>query len=109
VANFPAGFTEASARRLLSIAASGPRCGVQVLMSVDTKQPPLPGISLADLQKHATVFTISGNELAWQEPDFKELPLVVDDPPTEECKAVLNTVGAAAHTAKRVEVPFEAI
>ncbi|HEY4310296.1 MAG TPA: FtsK/SpoIIIE domain-containing protein [Pirellulales bacterium] len=109
VANFPAGFTEASARRLLSIAASGPRCGVQVLVSVDTKQPALPGISLADLQKHATVFTISGNDLAWQEPDFKELPLVVDNPPTEECKAVLNTVGAAAHTAKRVEVPFEAI
>ncbi len=63
VANFPAGFTEAAARRLLSIAASGPRCGVQVLLSVDTKQPPLPGISLADLQKHATVFAISGGRI----------------------------------------------
>jgi S-DNA-T family DNA segregation ATPase FtsK/SpoIIIE len=109
VANFPAGFTESAARRLLSIAASGPRCGVQVLISVDTKQPPLPGISLADLQKHATVFSISGGELAWQEPAFKDLPLRIENPPTEECKRVLNTVGAAAHTAKRVEVPFEAI
>ena len=61
---------------------------MQVLLSVDTKQPPLPGISLADLQKHATVFAISGGELAWQEPAFNELPLVVEDPPTEECKLV---------------------
>lgn len=109
VANFPAGFTEAAARRLLSIAASGPRCGVQVLISVDSKQPPLPGISLADLQKHATVFTINNGEIAWQDPDFQDLPLRIDESPLEESKRVLNIVGAAAHTAKRVEVPFEAI
>ena len=39
VANFPANFSETAARRLSSIAASGARCGVFTLMTVDTKQP----------------------------------------------------------------------
>ena len=42
VANFPANFSEAAARRLISIVTSGARCGVYTLMSVDTKQP-VPG------------------------------------------------------------------
>jgi S-DNA-T family DNA segregation ATPase FtsK/SpoIIIE len=109
VANFPAGFTEAAARRLLSIAESGPRCGVQLLISVDTKLPPVPGISMADLQKHATVFTTTGEPIAWHDPVFKDLPLVVDESPAEAAKQILHVVGAAAQTAKRVEVPFEAI
>ena len=37
VANFPANFSEAAAQRLKSIVASGARCGVFVLMSVDTQ------------------------------------------------------------------------
>ena len=37
VANFPAGFSEAAAARLTSIVASGARCGVYTLMSVDTQ------------------------------------------------------------------------
>ena len=36
VANFPANFTEEAARRLVSIATSGARCGVYTLISVDT-------------------------------------------------------------------------
>ncbi|HEY1602804.1 MAG TPA: FtsK/SpoIIIE domain-containing protein [Pirellulales bacterium] len=109
VANYPAGFTEASARRLLSIAASGLRCGVQLLISVDTKLPPLPGISVADLQKHAVVFTTTGEQTIWHDEVYKDLPLTVDDPPIDDFKRVLHTIGGAAQSAKRVEVPFEAI
>ena len=36
VANFPANFTETAVQRLKSIVASGARCGVFVLLSVDT-------------------------------------------------------------------------
>ncbi len=36
IANFPANFTEAAVQRLKSIVASGARCGVFVLMSVDS-------------------------------------------------------------------------
>jgi hypothetical protein len=109
VANFPAGFTEAAARRLLAIAASGPRCGVHVLISVDAKLPALPGISLADLQKNAVVFVSNGEQLFWHDAEFKDLPLTADESPTDEFKRVLERVGSAAISAKRVEIPFEAI
>jgi len=37
--NFPVNFTEDAARRLVSIAANGPRCGVYALVAVDTERP----------------------------------------------------------------------
>ena len=37
-ANFPTNFTEAAARKLISIGTSGPRCGIYTLLSVDKKQ-----------------------------------------------------------------------
>ena len=36
IANFPANFTETAVQRLKSIVASGARCGVFVLLSVDS-------------------------------------------------------------------------
>lgn len=109
VANYPAGFNEAAARRLLSVAASGRRCGVHVMMSVDSRLPPVPGVRLADLKAHATVFSATPDRITWEDPALGELPLVVDASPTEQSKQLLKTVGAAAVSAKRVEVPFEAI
>ena len=37
IANFPANFSEEAARRLVSIASSGARCGVYTLISADRK------------------------------------------------------------------------
>jgi len=109
VANFPAGFNEAAARRLMSIAASGRRCGVHVILSQDSRLPAIPGIRLADLKAHATVFTATADKVTWEDPELGELPLTVDSPPTDQSKQLLKAVGAAAVSAKRVEVPFEAI
>ena len=110
IANFPAGFSEAAVRRLLSIAANGRRCGVHVLMSVDTKLSPIPDFPLADLAQHATLFSMNGTQVVWQDRELKGLPLALDAPPaSEQCKAILQRVGQAAVSAKRVEVPFEAI
>jgi S-DNA-T family DNA segregation ATPase FtsK/SpoIIIE len=109
VANFPAGFNEASARRLLSVAASGRRCGVHVMLSLDSRLPAIPGIRLADLKAHATVFSATPDRITWEDPALGELPLVIDSSPTDQSKQLLKAVGAAAVSAKRVEVPFEAI
>ncbi len=110
VANFPAGFSEVAVRRLLSIMATGPRCGVYTLLSADARLPRPAGIGPNDLAQHGTVFTATSDRLAWLEPDFKHLPLVVDPPPPADWqKRVLHAVGQAAVGAKRVEVPFEAI
>ncbi len=56
VANFPANFSEQAARRLVSIATSGPRCGVFALISVDTKLRMPMNFGLKDLEDNATVF-----------------------------------------------------
>ncbi|HEY2841952.1 MAG TPA: FtsK/SpoIIIE domain-containing protein [Pirellulales bacterium] len=109
VANFPAGFNEAAARRLMSVAASGRRCGVHVLMSVDSRLPAIPGIRLADLRAHATVFSATADRVVWEDAALGELPLAIDTAPTDQSKQLLKSVGAAAVSAKRVEVPFEAI
>ncbi|MGD9646604.1 MAG: FtsK/SpoIIIE domain-containing protein, partial [Pirellulales bacterium] len=110
VANFPAGFSEVAARRLLSIAATGPRCGVYTLLSADARLPRPAGMGANDLAQYATVFTATNDRLAWLEPDFKHLPLAVDPPPPADWqKRILQAVGQAAVGAKRVEVPFEAI
>ena len=49
VANFPTNFSEAAARKLVSIATSGPRCGVYTLIMVDRKQKMPANFDLNDL------------------------------------------------------------
>jgi hypothetical protein len=49
VANFPTNFSEAAARKLVSIATSGPRCGVYTLILVDRKQKMPANFDLKDL------------------------------------------------------------
>ncbi|MEI7929805.1 MAG: hypothetical protein WCH40_14735 [Verrucomicrobiales bacterium] len=41
IAGFPAAFSESAAKRLLSIASSGARCGVHLLIQCDARQTPI--------------------------------------------------------------------
>ena len=50
VANFPTNFSEAAARKLVSIATSGPRCGIYTLIMIDRKQKMPPNFNLTDLE-----------------------------------------------------------
>jgi len=110
VANFPANFTETSARRLASIAASGPRCGVYVIVSVDPKQVMPSGFSLAELEQHATVLEATPGGFTWQDAEFSRWPLAVEAAPSDEVfTKIIQRVGKAAKAAKRVEVPFDRV
>ena len=110
VANFPANFTEASARRLVSIVSSGPRCGVHCLISVDTKQQMPPGFKMADIEQNCVNFVWHDQKFAWKDPDFGRLPLSLDQPPNVELfSEIVKRVGASAKDASRVEVPFSMI
>jgi hypothetical protein len=53
VANFPTNFGESAARKLVSIATSGPRCGVYTLIMVDRKQKMPANFDLNDLKANA--------------------------------------------------------
>jgi hypothetical protein len=54
VANLPVNFSEAAARRLNSVVASGPRCGVFTLVTADVRAPRPPGLRLDDLARSST-------------------------------------------------------
>ncbi len=110
VANFPAHFTEASARRLVSIANSGARCGVFTLVSVDTKQQMPHNFSLEDLQSQAACLTWDGHQFQWPQRGLEGFPLQLDAPPEpEEMVKLIRTVGEVAEQAGRVEVPFDVV
>jgi energy-coupling factor transporter ATP-binding protein EcfA2 len=110
VFDFPANFSEAAARRLVSIAQNGPRCGVYAMILADMDKPLPYGFSLADLAGACTIIAWDGNRFVWQDPDFKDCLLELDTPPDAELfNQIVNAVGAAAKDASIVQVPFERI
>jgi energy-coupling factor transporter ATP-binding protein EcfA2 len=110
VANFPANFSETAAHRIKSIVSSGARCGVFVMLSVDTKMPVPRNFQLADLESDSLALRWAEGHFVWEHPDFGAVPVQVDAPPTvERLKDILVKVGTAAKDTSRVEVPFSCI
>jgi hypothetical protein len=129
VAHFPVNFSEDAARRLVSLAGAGARCGIYAFILVDTKQPPPHGFNLAELEDVCAIvdwrpssFPRScvgtapmperGNQaegyFAWEDNDFGVFPLTLEQsPPPQRCTDLLQQVGAEAVLSSKVEVPFE--
>jgi DNA segregation ATPase FtsK/SpoIIIE, S-DNA-T family len=114
VANFPTNFSEAAARKLVSIATSGPRCGLYTLIMVDRKQKMPANFDLKDLEVGAVHLEwVPGVErqraasfadddfsavaspaarsqapeparFVWHYPAFEKLPLTFDRPPSAD-------------------------
>jgi energy-coupling factor transporter ATP-binding protein EcfA2 len=106
-ANFPTGFSEAAARKLVSISQSGPRCGVYTLLSVDTQQRLPHEFKLQELLADSVHLKWADDRLTWQYPLFEKLPLELDKlPDAERLNDVLRTAGQQSREASRVEVPF---
>ena len=110
VANFPVNFTEQAAQRLISIASNGPRCGVYVLVVVDTDQESPYKFNLSELERTATIIECKGNYSVWKDEVFEKCPLKSDRlPSTTQFDQIALAVGNAAIAASRVEVPFEKV
>ena len=110
IANFPANFTETAAHRLKSIVASGARCGVFVLMSVDKRLPTPYRFNMADLETDAFVLEWNAGRFDWKHPDYGPVPIRLDPPPAaERFTEIVRAVGNAVKNAGRVEVPFRCI
>jgi hypothetical protein len=110
IANFPANFSEAAARRLVSVMTSGARCGVYTLLLVDANQQLPPGFDLNDVAPHCTCLLWRDDQFVWRDPDFRPFPLAVDSPPEEErFTEIVRMAGDSAKDSRRVEVPFEYI
>jgi S-DNA-T family DNA segregation ATPase FtsK/SpoIIIE len=110
IAGFPAGFSETSMKRLLSIASSGARCGVYLLMHRDTRQP-LPDPALEDELRRACI------RLSLREGEFYLTGVtagagrvVMDASPSDEDAVTLvHRIGRSSIDSNRVRVPFSSI
>ncbi|QGJ71811.1 Cell division protein FtsK [Planctomycetales bacterium 10988] len=110
IANLPVNFTEAAARRLISVANSGARCGVYTLIAADMDENPVAGLNLADLENNCLTLEWDHTQFRWVDPDLGRFPLKLDEAPSNDFMIrVLNQVGESARDANRVVVPFRSI
>ncbi len=114
IANFPHNFTSDAARRLVSVMASGPACGVCTLVSVDTRATLPRDFRLADLEQAAFVLnhtvTDAGGQFVPVDGSLAPFPLTVESPPPSDVLAkIVRRIGQAGKDAARVEVPFDYI
>ncbi len=107
VADFPANFTETAAKRLLSIAASGARCGVYMLIHWDQRQPLPPEFLPDELRASSVCLSAKGKQFLLGGKPIPGTDLLLDAPPAPEFAIeFVNKVGLASRDSSRVEVPF---
>ena len=110
VCDFPANFTDVSAKRLAAIATSGPRCGVHTLIIRDRRRDMPEALDITTLRNNAVV--ARHDEGAWrvERGALSTLPLTPETaPPDDLVTEIAHQVGSAAIQAGRVEVPFDVI
>jgi S-DNA-T family DNA segregation ATPase FtsK/SpoIIIE len=111
VADFPANFSEIAAKRLQSIATSGPRCGVFTLVHWDDRQPMADGFQIDVLRKSSLCLRQKGPEwlLDQTKLDYK-LDLTLDAPPPPDLAVTMaHKIGKSSIDSNRVQVPFSQI
>lgn len=107
--DFPVNFTEASARRLVSLVQNGPRCGVFPIILHDTSKPLPYGFSIEDLLT-STKRVVPGEDgwkLLGETSHSIDLELNLDPAcPPELLKRIVQEVGEAAKETMTVVVPY---
>jgi hypothetical protein len=111
VADFPANFSETAAKRLQSIAQSGPRCGVFTLIHWDRRQPMPDGFVPDELRKNSVCIQRRQEGFALTDDPFRTGATLVFDPPIDpEVEAkLIHKIGQSSVESNRVEVPFAEI
>jgi energy-coupling factor transporter ATP-binding protein EcfA2 len=110
IAGFPAAFSDTAAKRLRSIASSGARCGVHLLIQRDARQP-APDPALDDELRricHRVVLKNGGFHLS--EAPAGADTVVFDPPPApHDSVELVHRIGRASVDSNRVQVPFSQI
>ncbi len=112
IANFPHGFGDSAARRLLSLVTGGPRCGVYVLLSHDRKQRLPNDFAADDLLAPSVHLDWDGEQskFVWRYPAFEHLPLELAKPVDSDALVrLIKQAGKQAKDSIRVEVPFDVV
>ena len=112
VFDFPVNFSDASARRLVSIAQNGPRCGVVPIILFDKTKPMPYGFTITDLEQYATSISHDHRGYVINNHDYRHVTLELESPPKSQdalIKTILQSVGTQAVAANNVQVPFSRI
>ncbi|MGE3312210.1 MAG: FtsK/SpoIIIE domain-containing protein [Limisphaerales bacterium] len=114
IADFPAGFTDLALRRLQTLAATGARCGVFLLVHQDLDQPVPAGFSVQALHESVIRLTLpaasDSNPPTLNGHGVPGTTVVVDPPAdTETVTRFIHQVARAHRDSQRVEVPFSHI
>ncbi len=108
VADFPANFTDVAVKRLLSIAASGARCGVYTLIHWDRRQPSPQDLVPDELRKSSVCLSSRPGGFILTNKVFQGVKLTLDlEPPPDFATALVQKIGKSSIDSSRVEVPFE--
>jgi hypothetical protein len=107
VLDFPVNFSDAAARRLVSIARNGPRCGVYTIVIRDTAKKLPYQFNIADLEQSSTIVGLREGRFVWMEKDLEHCSLELDQsPPTEIANKIVTETGARSIDAMKVQVPY---
>jgi DNA segregation ATPase FtsK/SpoIIIE, S-DNA-T family len=113
IADFPESFDEDAVRDLVKIVQNGPRCGVHTLIYRNENVNPAYGINLNELLQSCVVISgTEGHGLQRQlaVPGGSSFDLTVDSgQETAQVKKLVDSFGAGAVDAMKVEVPFSAL
>jgi hypothetical protein len=107
VADFPVNFSETAAKRLLSIAASGARCGVYMLIHWDRRQPLPEGFIPEELRKSSFCVGHKAQVFAAAADAMPGTAMLIDEPPPPQLAIdLIHQIGSKSRDSSRVEVPF---
>jgi len=107
VADFPVNFSDTAAKRLLSIAASGARCGVYTLIHWDRRQALPEGFIPDELRKSSFCVGLKAQVFVPAAYPMPGTDLVIDAPPPPSLAIdLIHQIGLQSRDSSRVEVPF---
>jgi S-DNA-T family DNA segregation ATPase FtsK/SpoIIIE len=110
IADFPANFSDIAVKRLMNIAAAGPRCGVHLLIHWDQRRGAPVEFMPEELRKHMLCIVPKGEGCALADANWDGVKLVLDAPPDpEQATRLLHQIGKDSIDSNRVEMPFAEI
>ena len=110
VADFPVNFSEDAVRRLVSVAKSGARCGVYIILHQDKRKSIPGGFDISDIEKHSINVEYLFGDLDWKNCGFKLADFFAEPvPEVSKMNKLIKKIGDSSVNANQVEIPFTKI